>query len=106
MPPEQPPEIQQDPREAREQPEMEPTKTRDEPEVDESSRIREEPEMPEPNRPRQKPEVDERPRRERKDSGVTPGPSSDVGGPRGIERGVGIETGEEAGGSDSSKKKR
>lgn len=111
MPEDQPPEIEKDPRKIREQPEMDPP-SRKKPEVSEIPLGKETPEMPEPNGPQEQPEIDEsekhpdaaveaaRPTRDPKKRNVDRGPSIDVGGPRGIERGVGIETGEEVGGDD------
>jgi hypothetical protein len=97
MPERQKPEIEKDPTKVREQPEVAPPK-REQPEVEERPRGLEVPEIPDPDGPREQPEIDEG--RAPPDTDVERGPSSDVGGPRGIERGTGIETGEEVGGFD------
>jgi len=92
--PSEKPEIEQDPREAREQPEVEAPRA-PRPEVRERPGVKEVQEMPDPEESRDQPEIDED---ERGPGGRrVRGPSTDVGGPPGIERGVGIETGEESG---------
>lgn len=109
MPEDQPPEIEKDPRKVREQPEMDPP-SRKKPEIEESPLGKETPEMPDPDGPQEQPEIDEsEPHPDAAVEAALPtrdpkkkrnGPSIDVGGPRDIERGVGIETGEEVGGGD------